>query len=80
MPGKQIDSLENNDKITERCKTTPRKKDRSDKLARALHYMLDHFCRALYPIELAESKQRQTTKQVSKQAAETTVLEAYSEH
>ena len=56
------------------------KKDRSDKLAWALHYMLDHFCRALYPIELAESKQRQTTKQVSKQAAETTVLEAYSEH
>ena len=54
----------------------PEKKDRSDKLARALHYMLDHFCRALYPIELAESKQRQTTKQ----AAETTVLEAYSEH
>ena len=45
----------------------PEKKDRSDKLAGALHYMLDHFCRALYPIELAESKQRQTTKQASKQ-------------
>ena len=69
MPGKLIHSLENNDKITEGCKTTLRKKDRSYKLAWALHYMLDRFCRALYPIELAESKQRQTTKQASKQAS-----------